>query len=81
MLSSAVFREFEILGEAAGKVSQKTRKMFPELPWNQLVGMRNRLIHAYFDISYDIVCKTAKNHLPSLIIQLEKIIDELEKND
>jgi len=79
MLSSAVFREFEVLGEAAGKVSLKTRKMFPELPWNQLVGMRNRLIHAYFDVNYDIVWKTVKDHLPSFAIQLESIVDELEK--
>lgn len=79
MLSSAVFREFEVLGEAAGKVSHKTKKMFPKLPWSQLVGMRNRLIHAYFDISYDIVWKTTKSHLPSLRTQLKKMIDDLEK--
>ena len=78
MLSSAVFREFEILGEAAGQVSQKTRKMFPELPWSQLVGMRNRLIHAYFDVSHDIVWRTAKDHLPPLFVQIEQIIAELE---
>lgn len=55
MLSSAVIREFEILGEAAGKVTQRTQKLFPHIPWKQLVGMRNRLIHAYFDVSYDII--------------------------
>ena len=79
MLCSAVFREFEIIGEAAGKVSPKTKKMFPALPWSQLVGMRNRLIHAYFDVSYDIIWKTVKENIPSFILNLEKMIRELEK--
>lgn len=79
MLSSAVLREFAILGEAAGKVSQKTKNQFSELPWKQLVGMRNRLIHAYFDISHDIIWKTARDHLPAFHVQLEKIISELER--
>ncbi|HEY5236662.1 MAG TPA: DUF86 domain-containing protein [Rhabdochlamydiaceae bacterium] len=79
MLSSAVIREFEILGEAAGKVSKRTQKQFPKLPWKQLVGMRNRLIHAYFDVSYDIVWKTVKDHLPGFIRQLEDAVSKLEK--
>ncbi len=80
MLASAIFREFEVLGEAAGKVSERTRALYPELPWKQLVGIRNRLIHAYFDISYDIIWKTAKDYLPLLHRQLEKVISEFEKN-
>ena len=79
MLSSAVIREFEILGEAARKVSQRTQKQFPKLPWKQLVGMRNRLIHAYFDVSYDIVWKTVKDHLPDFIRQLDDAVSKLEK--
>lgn len=79
MLASATLREFEVLGEAAGKISQKTQNLFPNIPWKQLVGMRNRLIHAYFDVSYDIIWKTAKEHLPLLCHELNKIISELEK--
>ncbi len=79
MLSSAVIREFEVLGEAAGKVSQKTQKRFSKLPWKEIIGMRNRLIHVYFDVSYDIVWKTAKDHLPNFIRQLEGVISNLEK--
>ena len=78
MLSSAVLREFEIIGEAAGKISQKTKSRFSELPWKQMIGMRNRLIHAYFDISNDIIWKTAKELLPSFCSQLEEIISTLE---
>lgn len=77
LLASGVIREFEVLGEAAGKVSQKTKELYPQLPWRQLVGMRNRLIHAYFDIDHDVVWKTVKNYLPSFQRQLEEIISEL----
>lgn len=78
LLVSGIIRELEILGEAAGKVSQKTRDLFPELPWKQLIGMRNRLIHAYFDVDHDVIWKTAKNYLPSFARQLKKIINKLE---
>jgi uncharacterized protein with HEPN domain len=81
MLTSAVLREFEILGEAAGKVSEETKILFPECPWRQLVGLRNRLIHAYFDISHDIVWKTAKEHLPILHRQIQQMISACQKNN
>ena len=50
MLASSIVREMEILGEAAGKISQKTKNRFPDLPWKQMISMRNQLIHAYFDV-------------------------------
>ncbi len=46
LLLSGIVRELEILGEAAGKITQITQELFPKIPWRQLVGMRNRLIHA-----------------------------------
>ncbi len=55
LLLSAVLREFEIIGEAAGRISDATQRKYPGLPWKELVGMRNRLIHAYFDVDHDIV--------------------------
>lgn len=57
---SAILREFEILGEASGKVSHEMKKKFSDIPWKQLIGMRNRLIHAYFDADRDIVWKTIR---------------------
>ncbi len=73
---SAVLRELEIIGEAAGKVSVKTKKRFSEMPWKELVGMRNRLIHAYFDVDHDVVWKTIREYLPSFRKQLEEILEE-----
>jgi len=80
LLLSGVIRELEIVGEAASKISTKTRKRFPQIPWIEIVGMRNRLIHAYFDIDHDIVWKTVREFLPSLIEEAEKIIIALEKD-
>ena len=74
LLLSAVLRELEIIGEAAGRISEKTKKKFPNLPWKELIGMRNRLIHAYFDVDHDIVWKTIREYLPSFLKQLQETI-------
>lgn len=80
LLFSAILREFEILGEAAGKVSQKTKNAFSNIPWKQLTGMGNRLIHAYFDVDRDIIWKTIREYLPALHKDLQKIITTLDND-
>lgn len=60
---SAVLRELEILGEAAGRISEKTKKQFPIIAWKEIIGMRNRLIHAYFDVDHDVVWNTIRDYL------------------
>ncbi len=74
MLVLAILKDIEILGEAASKVSDRTREKFPDVPWRNIVGMRNRLIHGYFDVSLDIVWATVTKELPELIDELEKIV-------
>lgn len=74
LLLSGILRELGVIGEAANKVSEKTKRQFPDLPWKELVGMRNRLIHAYFDVDHDTIWKTIREHLPSFIKQLEQAI-------
>jgi len=69
MFSNAVVRELEILGEAANNISKNTQKLFPELPWKQMITMRNTLIHAYFDVDYNIIWETVNNDLPPLYLQ------------
>lgn len=76
---SAVLRELEIIGEAAGRVSEKTKKRFSDLPWKELIGMRNRLIHAYFEVDHDIVWITIREYLPSFQKQLREIVGSIEK--
>jgi uncharacterized protein with HEPN domain len=70
MLLFAVVRAIEILGEAAGKVSEETRLLIDTVPWSHIVGMRNRLIHGYFDVDAEIVWKTVSEELPALASQL-----------
>ncbi|HSO83753.1 DUF86 domain-containing protein [Thiocapsa sp.] len=74
MLRFALVRAIEIIGEAAGKVSQEGRQGLPEIPWREAVGIRNRLVHAYFDIDLDVLWKTASTAIPSLMRQLEAIL-------
>lgn len=70
MLRLAVVRAIEVLGEAASRVSTETRGATRAIPWAAIVGMRNRLSHAYFDIDYDIVWRTATVEIPGLLPSL-----------
>ena len=74
LLRSGVIRELEILGEAAGKISMDTQNRFSDIPWKQIISMRNRLIHAYFDIDHDIIWKTVHDYLPILQRQIEGVL-------
>ncbi len=74
LLLNGVVRELEILGEAASRVSPIVREQFPFLPWKQMIGLRNRLIHAYFDVNNQAIWLVVKESLPSLILQLQEII-------
>jgi len=74
MLALSVTRLIEIIGEAAANVSKDGRQELPNLPWGTIIGMRNRLIHAYFDINLDIVWETVENDIPPLILELEKFL-------
>ena len=71
MLRLAVVKAIEIIGEAAAKVSPERQTTIPQLPWPQMVSMRNRLTHAYFDIDTEVVWKTIVEDLPELIHLLE----------
>ena len=70
MLRLALTRAVEIVGEAAAQVSDAGRTEFPDVPWPHIVGMRNRLVHAYFDINPDILWDTVLLALPGLLTQL-----------
>ena len=70
----ALIKDVEIVGKAAMQVTEPTRQHLPEIPWERIVGMRNRLVHANFDINLDIVWKTVQGDLPKLISLLESAI-------
>lgn len=76
MLRFALVRAIEMIGEAASKVSPESRQLMPEIPWREAVGIRNRLVHAYFDVDLDVLWETAKTAIPALTVQLEAILRE-----
>jgi uncharacterized protein with HEPN domain len=67
----ALTRAVEIVGEAAAKVSSQGRAELPQVPWGTIVGMRNRIVHAYFDVDKDILWTTATQALPALLAHLQ----------
>jgi uncharacterized protein with HEPN domain len=73
MLQFALVRALEIVGEAAARLSEPTRAAHPEIPWGAIIGMRNRLVHGYFDVDLEIVWRTTIESLPSLVAALESI--------
>lgn len=74
VLALALIRCIEIVGEAAARVSAELKIGHPEVPWADIVGMRNRLVHAYFEIDLVRVCDTLAADLPPLINQLEALL-------
>jgi uncharacterized protein with HEPN domain len=82
MLALSLVKELEIIGEAANNISQECQSRYPGIPWGDIIGMRNRLVHAYFGIDYDIVWQTVTENLPSLLSQIQIIIaQELNRID
>lgn len=73
MLILSVIKEIEIIGEAASKISEEIKLKYPEVPWKDIIGMRNRLIHGYFEVNIELVWNTVNNNLPQLLSLLQKI--------
>jgi uncharacterized protein with HEPN domain len=69
----AMTRLLEIIGEAANRVSDDVQAQYPELPWLQMVGLRNRLMDGYDNVDFDILFTILQINLPELIAKLEKI--------
>jgi len=69
-LSLSLVRLLEIIGEAANGLSDSFRESHPDIPWNSIINMRNRLIHGYFDINLDVVWQTVTEDLQELIKSL-----------
>lgn len=72
-LQDSVIRRIEIIGEAARRVSDQTRTLNPSVPWREMIGMRNLLIHDYDDVDAEVVWQTVKEGLPQLLDKLSRL--------
>ena len=72
----ALVKDIEIIGEAAAQITEDTHSRTPSIPWQKIIAMRNRLVHAYFSINLDIVWQTVQKDLTPLIETLERVVPQ-----
>ena len=75
LISSAVIRKFEVIGEASKNIPDDVRSKFPQIPWKEMAGMRDRLIHFYMGVKFDLVWHTIKDVIPVAKSELRKILE------
>lgn len=76
IVKRAVSKDFEIIGEAAGRLSDGFKQQYKNVPWQKLKDFRNVLVHDYFDIDYETMWQIIEEKLPELKTQIEQIIEE-----
>ena len=80
ILQAAIVRYLEIIGEASRGLTEETKSQSPETEWSRIVSFRNFVVHNYFDIDGDIVCKVIEEDIPKLKVQIEKILENYKTN-
>ena len=76
---SAVVRELEVAGEATKQLPASVSRKYPEIPWSDMAGMRDKLIHFYFGVDMEIVWETVKVRIPQLEPLIEDVLNDLEQ--
>lgn len=76
----AVVRNLEIIGEATKKLSPEIRDKFPDVPWKDMAGVRDKLIHHYFGIRYQVVWRIVRHDIPSLHPVIAQVLDSTDKS-
>jgi uncharacterized protein with HEPN domain len=74
--TSAVIQKLEIIGEATKQIPDEIRQSHPHVPWKEMAGMRDKLIHFYFGIDYQLVWRTIRERLPQVKLEIQKILHE-----
>jgi uncharacterized protein with HEPN domain len=76
LIQDGVVRQLEIIGEATKNLSRDTTEQYPQIPWKEIAGMRDKLIHAYFGVDIDEVWNTAKKDIPYLKEAVEALLNK-----
>lgn len=79
-INFAVFRDLEIVGEATKRLPDSIREQYPNIPWREMAGMRDRLIHNYDRVDYKIVWDTVKKRIPNVKPQISQILQDFTEN-
>lgn len=75
--SSAVLRKLEIIGEAVKQIPEEIRRAYPQIPWREMAGMRDKLIHFYFGVDYRLVWKAITERLPVIRQEIEEMLRKM----
>lgn len=81
LLRSAVMHQLTVIGEAAARIGSDLRQQHPVVPWTDIAGMRNRLVHAYFAVDWDVVWVAATQEVPDLAEQVERILQTIARTE
>jgi uncharacterized protein with HEPN domain len=76
----AIVRNLEIIGEAIKNIPSSIKEKYPDIEWKKIAGLRDILTHEYFGINYNILWDIVKNKIPKLTDEVQKILNDLEKN-
>jgi uncharacterized protein with HEPN domain len=78
LVQDGTIRQIEIVGEAIKNVSENLKEMYPDIPWKEIAGMRDKLIHNYFGVDIDAVWDAVKKDIPTLKEEILKIMEDLQ---
>ena len=71
---NAIVKVLEVIGEAASRITTDTHRAHPQIPWSQIIGLRNRVVHGYFDVDLELIWQIVHQDIPILIDQLQDLL-------
>ncbi|MFZ1735939.1 MAG: DUF86 domain-containing protein, partial [Candidatus Moraniibacteriota bacterium] len=81
MVKDAVLRNIQIIGEATKKLTESLRQRYAHTPWREMAGMRDKVVHDYFEVDYAVVWDVIQQDLPGLLPQIQAILKDLEEEE
>ena len=79
--SDAGIKRFENIGEATKNIPEESKAGYPNIPWKEMAGMRDKLVHFYFGVKHELVWTAIKNRIPAIRLVIEKLLNDLESTE